>query len=276
MKQIPRRTPRELKFVVSESGKTHLLLVEGFSDRTFFRWALGEAASERIAIHSVEEVAVPTEWLPEGASFENNRSLVVAACKAAELESAFGDLSLRGVIDRDCGVPGEWESTSSLLVTDVPAVESFCFTSKTLGKWLLLTLRASDEISGQELIDELSPIVGGLFAVRQHAGTLGARVDKVLSYTNGSWRHRFDHSPSYNEVFSAGSIAAFSHDDRRLICYGHDLAEVLMVRFANRIKNGAGIRTTESLERNLLSNLEHGDIASEPLLVRLVAWSLAQ
>jgi hypothetical protein len=271
VKSIPRRTPREFAFVVKQSGRTHLLLVEGFSDRAFFRWALSLEEAARLAIHAIGELEVSAHWLSEDLTFGSNRSLVVAACIAHETERVFGSLSVRGVIDRDCGVPEAWNTVSSVDVTDVPALESLCFTADTLQKWLHLFVH-DDEISGEELLRELVPILGGLFSVRENFGSLGGEVSRILSYSNGTWRWRFSHAPSYAAIFEEGASTALSQADPRAICYGHDLAAVLMIRFANRVKNSAGIRSLEGLERSLIGALEREAVRGEPLLVRLVGW----
>ena len=275
--RIPRRTPKEFAFVLRNDGRTHLLVVEGFSDRAFFRWALNWLPESPIAIHAVEEIQIPREWLPDADHYSNNRALVAAVCIARGSGLGFPGINLRGVIDRDCGIPDEWAAVDCLLATDAPAIESYCFTAATLQKWLLLTLHDGDLMDGQALIEELTPILAGLFAVRSKVGTLGVPVSKILEFKDGQWVSTFRHQPGLTAIYEAGGATALETDglDPRCICYGHDLAEVLMIRFAGKVKNQAGLKTAEHFERSLIAHLEMATMKSEPLHLALEAWMLA-
>ncbi|MHB1065086.1 MAG: hypothetical protein ACYC1Z_11480 [Georgenia sp.] len=262
---------KEFSFVLRDSGQKQLLIVEGFGDRSFYRWVLNWHQAADFAVHSVEEIEVPPSWVDATSDFENNRALVAAVCRAAVLDEVLGEQDIRGVVDRDCGIPSAWLSISSLLVTDYPAIESYCFTPDLLDKWLLLTLRGSEGLTGQELHDQLAPVLAGLFAIRANRGTLGAKVESLLEYKSDRWRLKLEAGPAgvaTKQIYDNASVA----EDPRQTCYGHDLAAVLMIRLTGKIKNHAGLKTVEGLERSLLSSLERTAMAEQPLINILRAW----
>lgn len=275
MTAIPRRTPKEFAFVIRKLGLDKILLVEGPSDRLFYRLVLDSAGvAERAAVHAIGELDVPVEWLDAGSDHSDNRRLVVSVCIAREAGIGLEQFSVRGVIDLDLGVPAEWLGVKSLLVTDVPALESYCFTAATLEKLLRLVLHDSSDLTGSDLVAELTPITAGLIGARRVDGTIGSSAAKVVAYADGRWSRSFS-DDRRTQAFDRASRESAGIADPREVCYGHDLAEVLIVRFANRIKNYAGIRSPEALERTLLASLELEHIRDEPLFLKLCAWAVA-
>ncbi len=272
-KIVPRRTIKELLFVLARLRCTHLIVVEGYSDRSFFRWLLDWTQSSHFSIHAVDEIDVPVTWLTTAADYSNNRQIVAAVALGL---SAREDAQLRvlGVVDADCGTPIEW-STDCIVKTDFPSIESYCFTPETLHKLLVLTLGLGDNIDGVALRDELAPVLAGLFAVRSRTGSLGGAVDKVLAYEAATWNAHFRADPAHTEerrrIYQSARIGA----DPRETCYGHDLAAVLMLRFVARIKNHVGVRSVAGLERTLVAHLERA-IAEESALGHTIRRWIAE
>lgn len=269
-KSVPRRTPKELLFVLERLGCTHFLLVEGYADRAFYRWLLDWRRESPLSVHAIDEVEIPAAWLTPEADFSNNRTLVALA--APRIAQEREGVSVLGVIDADCGVPAEWAADPSIAVTDFPSIESYCFTPETLQKFVVLTLDLGEQIDGESLRDELAPVLAGLFEVRSQTGGLGATVEHVLTFDNAAWIAHFRSEPARAAERVRMYGEAVVPPDPRDACYGHDLAAVLMVRFVARIKNRAGLRSVEDLERSLLAHLERSEILQHPLADRLLRW----
>lgn len=269
-KSIPRRTPTELLYVLKALQCTRLVIVEGYSDRAFYRWLLDWRMDSRFAVHAIDEIDVPVEWLSAQSEYASNRKLVAAS--ALRLSEDRGAVRALGVVDSDCGVPAEWTGHDCIVATDFPSIESFCFTPETLQKWVLLTLDLGDKIDGVGLRDELAPILAGLYAVRSETGSLGGSVDQVVAFDSDTWTAHFRADPARAQarvrIYNDARVGL----DPRETCYGHDLAAVLMIRFIARIKNRVGLRSVDSLERSLVAHLEQPGLAESNLGQTLIRW----
>ncbi|MEV8171169.1 hypothetical protein [Microbacterium sp. NPDC077486] len=267
------RVPLKELLREAEETSTAFLIVEGRSDKSFYREWLSRARNGQdlapVIIEAVDAIEVNDEWvdsenLPHGA-----RSWVIAAAH----EGASSPANLRCIADLDCGHRTESYEMDHLWWTDYPALESYIFNEAGLDtvNRVVLGDRLPD---GHRLIASLSPILRELYTVRKFNESLPT-PNLSKGFAKGNDPKSFDVKRTVPPDIASESDEYLRPNfaDPRAHAYGHDIAEILMYLFAAEIKNHAKIAHKDALENNFrLCLLLSHNFDGSPLAGRLLAW----
>lgn len=240
-----------------ERAKALTLVVEGISDKRFYEaWIRANLPNKKILVKKIEDVEVPFEELHALGLNDGNRDLVIGLAAMAQKRENSGDqLNLLCIADLDCGFGADVFSFESLLWTDFPALESYAFSEHVLEA--LNSVVLEDKLPLQEgLIDKLEQVFESLFRFRKTEEHIQA-PDIAKCFSRPASIDSFDIlrgiDGGLNGEYADGPILIYA--DPREVVYGHDLAKVLIVLFANLFKNTANIKDEAKLEQQLLLTL---------------------
>lgn len=271
----PRQTLEEMILAV-EVRNTSLLLVEGPTDRDFYAWLMADFP-RGVEINTAADVEIDDSVLHGMSLTVGNRGRLIALALQMPAED-----KLRCAIDRDCGQEIPALTPATLLITDFPAIESYAFSRRVMGKWLLTVgreLNATVEVD--DLLSELTRPLIELFHLRCYAPNMSNvgiasyfRADEQQIWRLDGEKLAADKGISNTDYAQAMTDAAtmIGQDDARPYVYGHDIARFLERRYANAIKNKVKLRDIETLERTLRNSLERADLLGEPFFEELTGW----
>lgn len=271
MAQPPRQTTQEFVREVARTGDRYVV-VEGRADVGFYSLWLRRQIASVTGAHVPHIVSVDSIQVDPGLLFDlrlpdSNRSRVLALAADQTAEN------LWFLADRDCDHGMEVVSAQNLLWTDFPALESYALTAGVLDCVNLLFLggRLPD---GAAVVEEVVPILRQLYTIRLYNPNLPEpNLDRAFY---GKDPVRFDIEkavpPELRPEVPKYEIPAFA--DPRSVAYGHDVAAVLMHRFANVIGNQAKISRVDVLEKALRSCLVNDpDLHKQSMFSRLLELS---
>jgi hypothetical protein len=235
---------------------SRVLVVEGPADKAFYRqWFLkrGRSSANDVIVEAIDAITVDLQLLDVMDLTHGARSYVF--CFASEAASS--GARIIGLADRDCGHRvGELTHLSQVLwFTEYPALESYAFDAQTFDTLNALFL-GQRLPSGVELVAAMSPILRELYTVRLHNENLAAPIisngfDATRSLTS------FDVTRTIGVHLRAESSEYVrpSGNDPKAWAYGHDIAKLLYVLYANEIKTQSKISDVEVLEAALRTSL---------------------
>lgn len=265
------KAPRALlSEIVAESRLTGrlFLVVEGESDRRFIeQWLLSAVG------HSVEKLSILT---PDGVDVTWDHLASVGLSEGAKQRVVYIGLhvpsnfpGLTCIADLDCGLLADRHKADRLWWTDFPAIESYGFEPGAIDvlNRMFLGERLPD---GSEVVGELTPALLDLYRLRRHyEDTENPKVEK--GFNGEGWNVLRTLPPHLAARWS--EVGAVAFEDPRAIAYGHDVARVLMSRYAAEIKTQAKISDLGVLESNLRASiLLSNTFANSRLAARILAW----
>lgn len=266
----PKQTLNEL-LLEAQLTRQKYLVVEGPSDAGFFRTWLRSVVSGNIIVTSVEEIDVPTAEVISLGLNDGNRSRVIVVSRRALGRPC----NLMCVADRDVGQDVDAHSQETLIWTDFPGLESYTFTLETLQ--VICDVHTGGRLpAAAELHEGLRQILCELFAVRAQHNHLPKPNYRAGFTTKPPRMDAFDVALTVDPRIRA-DIAAYPRPmaaDPREYAYGHDIAEVMYVLFANELKNSAGLSSPRALEAALATaGFVGGAYEGSRLFDSLRAWA---
>lgn len=283
---LPRRTIDEIVTLRVIEPDARDVFVEGQGDLHIVCWFLGECASKRVTVYTIDAVDVPNSLVVAlGLPTHSNRSRVIAL--AHELENKGICLpSVLCVADRDYDDYLGGQVVSSLLAySDYTSMDLYCYEPGTISKFLGMTLGIHDFDAGK-LMEDMSRILRKMFALRLANERLGwgmtlLKPQKYIQCDSKSVV--FDESRYVlNSLLSNGKIterdlyeavvadaeAQLDTDDRQSI-RGKDLMEVFFY-ISKKLLYRTAYGNIHTFRRALISCLERAALERYPLFATLM------
>jgi hypothetical protein len=267
----PRLTLDEL-LLGAESNGCVLLLVEGERDREFFEWYL-DGALEFVHVYTADDVEVPNELVFSLNLTKGSRARLSVLARVSPPYP-----NVRMIIDRDCGQDLPDPMPPTLMLTDYPAIESYGYGRRPLGKWLKLVAGEST-LAVDTLLEELRNPLFFLYFLRTKVSNMPQPTyDKYYSKKSDFWsldvkKLLVEHKVSKEDALVIETMVQVTPQEVRNHVYGHDLAGLLDVRLRTILRNKAQLRTVEAVERTLRLSIERSDIDDERLFLTLRQWA---
>ncbi len=261
--------------------------VEGCCDRRVLRWVLNEVGLSRVRVYEVDQVEVPAGTVLALGLADNMRGRVIAL--AGELDR-LSDVDLRGRVvcwaDRDLdSILNVEHSCGLVLLTDYPAMESYCLTERTLGKVVAVTFAIAG-LGGADVAEGIGDVMKEMFLIRAASASLSTAwrivscvgqcglVGTRIAFRRGEYvrvlldanQARQDEELLEDEVERLRDRLG---EDRREWAHGHDLVRLL--RWYLRHWNAELGRVSESVFGGaLLGAVERADLLDEQAFRELV------
>lgn len=134
----PKRSLRELVFLLRQEPTLFDIFVEGVSDAGFIRWFL-ESQGRPSPVYPIDSIDVPRAVVEKWGLTPNNRNEVIALC--AELQSLGVNQSQAcGIVDRDFSdFIEEPMLTTLIIVTDYTSLDMYFWSEAHVAKFLRLS-----------------------------------------------------------------------------------------------------------------------------------------
>ena len=260
--------------------------VEGNTDRLVMSVVLPRCGVVGATIRQVDEVAIDAASLGVDGLSDGQRDRVIYLARELDRRCRRDLVSaVACIVDADFDLLlGVTRSERLLLVTDVTALETYALEASVLDKFVRVCLKA-DRVSGHAIVQELTPVLRALFAVRAVRAEMavhvaGPQFQKCCAVSNG--RLTFDLKRYIQRLLDKAArqleedefmrrVVAVQErlsDDVRRSAHGHDLLELLRYFLAEVL--GPRTRYEEDLFAGaLLGCLEPGDLCGTGLFEEL-------
>ncbi|MFE3447177.1 hypothetical protein ACFXNW_29445 [Nocardia sp. NPDC059180] len=281
------RTPEELRVLYRLAPTVRDIFTEGRHDKRFVEHFLKNVSELDGLDYHVYAVSDRLN-LPDGEVISKGydageRGRVLALATVSADWSADERRGLTCIADSDFAhLVNDVPSVDVLLLTDYASLEGFALTDRVLHKFLRVGL-SLDEPTGAELLSKAIPLLNELYFARAalHWSSSGISVnmnlvkrillssqqlaDEVVKrhITDGDMK-----SVLHRSLAELSRIRKLfpSLDDPRKAARGHDIAPVVITVLGLRNKWA----DVDTVERNLMVCVEHGDIISSSLFKKLI------
>ncbi|WP_405701616.1 hypothetical protein [Streptomyces sp. NBC_00069] len=240
-----RRTPKELATLCEIEPEMREIIVEGRADAALLEWFFASTSGETdVQVYAVGDrvLLAAEDVISDGNNIGSRGSVVTTASIVHANSSDTGRIIF--VADRDCSSVGldPCPEINNLLFTDFSTMELYYFSPRPLQKLLSVALRAPKELTSENLISDITPVLVSLFLIRATLRSLpepkklASKVMQNLNFMPGG--HSLDVADALTrscsgenrdrlmEVYSKFEVPPDS--DVRHYIRGHDIAAVII------------------------------------------------